>query len=190
MLTTIFDTETSGFPLWNAPDSDPRQPHLVQVAVIFVSSGGEVLKWDSIVKCPVEIAPGAVAVHGISTEQSQREGIELAEAVKKFDTYIQMAERIVCHNIKFDLKIMNAAYHRAGVSSKLLNELPRICTMLTATPVLKIHSARGYKWPKLQESYCALVDKKGFDAAHSADADTLACWHVLRALEEKGVELL
>lgn len=191
MITVVFDTETSGFPNWSKPDSDPAQPHLVQLAVVVADGDGVMVKWDTIVKCPFSatIAPGAEAVHGISADRSRREGIDLKEAIAKFDGYVQMADRVVCHNAKFDFKIMGAAYYRAGVPISMLITLPRVCTMLTATPVLKIHSNRGYKWPKLQEVYKTLVDEKGFDAAHSADADTFACWEVLCALEKMGVEL-
>lgn len=191
MITAVFDTETSGFPSWSKPDSDPAQPHLLQLAVVVADDDGVMFKWDTIVKCPVgaAVAPGAEAVHGISAERSRREGMELKEALDMFNRYVEMADRVVCHNTKFDFKIMGAAYYRAGVSMRSLSALPRICTMLTATPVLKIHSNRGYKWPKLQEAYKTLVDERGFDAAHSADADTFACWEVLCALEKRGVEL-
>ncbi len=97
---------------------------------------------------------------------------------------------MVCHNVNFDIKIMSYAYYRAGIVNTLI-DYRKVCTMKTATPVLKIPSVRGgYKWPKLQETYQALVDEAGFESAHTADADAMACWKILRALEEKGVELL
>ena len=42
----------------------------------------------------------------------------------------------------------------------------------------------------MMEAYRALIDPEGFDAAHTADADAMACWEVLRELERRGVELL
>ncbi len=189
MIDLIFDTETSGFPIWKAPANDSRQPHLVQLAVIIAKGDELILSWDSIVKCPVKIPEAAANVHGITMARSQQEGVELREVIERFERSLLEVERVVCHNYNFDFKIMSCAYHRAEVSIERLTELPHVCTMQTATPILKIPSPRGYKWPKLIEAYKSLVDPAGFSAAHTADADTMACWKVLRELERRGVEL-
>ncbi len=190
MLDLIFDTETTGFPLWKSPASNLGQPHLVQLAVIMAKGDELILKWDHIIKCSVESSEGAVRAHGITMEISQREGVEPLEALNRFNKDLRMADRIVCHNVRFDFKIMECAYYRAGLYVSMLHEKPNVCTMKTATPLLKLPGKRGYKWPKMMEAYKALVDPEGFDAAHTADADAMACWKVLRALEERGVELL
>ena len=190
MLSLIFDTETSGFPLWKSPPSDPNQPHLVQLAALMTKGDEIISSYDTIVSCPVEISEGAAKVHGISTSRSRTEGVSSRQAVVKFDGIVSMADRIVCHNVEFDLLIMRAAYSRAEISTSVLDSKPTVCTMLTATSLLKLRGKRGYKWPKLDEAFRALVDTRGFEGAHSADADTLACWKVLRALENKGVELI
>jgi len=189
MTDLIFDTETTGFPVWKAPANDPRQPHLIQLAVIVAKEDELILKWDYIIKSPVEIPKEASNVHGITTTRSQNEGVELREALEKFNRLLFEVDRVVCHNYNFDSKIMSSAYHRAEMSLMYFTRLPHVCTMQTATPVLKLQGKRGYKWPKLAEAYRLLVNDEGFDAAHTADADTMACWKVLRALEQKGVEL-
>ena len=190
MIDLIFDTETTGFPFWKAPANDPRQPHLVQLAVIVAKGDELLLKWDTIVKCPIEIPEGAANVHGITTARSQEEGVELEEALKKFTRLLFEVDRVVAHNYNFDSKIMSYAYCRADpVSLMYFTRLPHVCTMQTATPVLKLAGKRGYKWPKMMEAYELLVDSAGLSDAHTADADTMACWKVLRALEKKGVEL-
>lgn len=190
MIDLIFDTETTGFPHWKSPADDPRQPYLVQLAVVMAKGDELMVTWDTIIKCPIDIPKEAADVHGITRERSQAEGIDLKEAISKFDRLLLTADRVVCHNVNFDIKIMSYAYCRTGIVNTLM-DFRKVCTMKTATPVLKIPSARGgYKWPKLQETYRVLVDEAGFEAAHSADADAMACWKVLRALEERGVELL
>jgi len=189
MIDLIFDTETTGFPLWKAPANDSRQPHLVQLAVIVAKKDELILKWDSIVKCPVEIPQVAYNVHGITTARSQSEGVDLEEVIEKFNRLLLEVERVACHNYSFDSKIMSYAYQRAGVSMERFTRLPHVCTMRTATPILKIFGPRGYKWPKLIEAYRSLVDPEGFSSAHTADADTMACWKILVALEMRGVEL-
>ena len=190
MIDLIYDTETTGFPLWKAPVSDSRQPYLVQLAVVLAKGDELILTWDRIVKCPIEIPEAASNVHGITTGQSQRHGHELESVMKEFDQMLASADRVICHNTSFDMIIMSYAYYRAGMNMESLEKLPSICTMKTATPVLKLPSKRGYKWPKMIEAYKALVDPAGFDAAHTADADAMACWKVLLALEKRGVELL
>ncbi len=190
MLDIIFDTETTGFPLWKAPVDDPRQPHLVQLAVIMAKGDEVVHKWDCIVKSPIEIPEAAANVHGITTERSVVEGIDLYVAVSTFEDLLLSADRAVCHNAAFDFLIMKSAYHRTGIHRQALSKILRVCTMKTSTPLLKLPGKRGYKWPKMMEAYKALVDPEGFGDAHSADADALACWKVLRELERRGVELL
>ena len=190
MLTLVFDTETTGFPKWKSPPSDPGQPHLVQLALLMTAFDEVEHAWNSIVYCPIEIPEAVAKIHGITTDISRSQGKSLSAVVGVFDAFAHQADRVVCHNVKFDMKVMQAAYHRAKLSDAEFVNKPRVCTMETATPVLRIPSSRGlYKWPKLIEAYKVLVDEAGFSGAHSADADAMACWKVLRALESKGVEL-
>jgi DNA polymerase-3 subunit epsilon len=74
-----YDTETTGLPLWHDPSDDPRQPHLIQLAMIlFDMSGREVSRWSNLVK-PGDgavMAPEAFDAHGISLEQARDEGVE------------------------------------------------------------------------------------------------------------------
>lgn len=192
MINLIFDTETTGFPL-NAPVEDPRQPYLVQLAVLLAKEDDQLIhKWDCIIRCPVDIPEDASNIHGITTARSRAEGIDNAEAIGNFRNLLSGADRAVCHNAAFDFKIMRFAYHRAGFDYSELDKIKRVCTMKTTTPMLKLPGKwRGsFKWPKLQEAYKALVNEEGFGGAHSADADTMACWKVLRELERRGVELL
>jgi DNA polymerase-3 subunit epsilon len=66
-----YDTETTGLPLWHNPSDDPRQPHLIQLAMIlFDMEGREVARWANLVKPGPDAvqAPEAFAAHGISLE--------------------------------------------------------------------------------------------------------------------------
>ncbi len=195
-MDLTFDTETTGFAKFKSPDSDPGQPHLVQIAVILSQAAEIVEKWDTIVMLPEsfgEVPEKALKVHGIDKEKSLAEGIPLVEAINKFQGFLRRASRVICHNTKFDSTVIKAAYYRAGISSQDFEDTPSICTMLTTKDVLKIPHPKGwasYKWPTLLEAYQRLVDEDGFEAAHSADADTMACWKILIALEKRGVKLI
>ncbi|KKK64419.1 hypothetical protein LCGC14_2984380, partial [marine sediment metagenome] len=155
--------------------------------------GEEILEqWSTLIFCPIMIPSEAFNVHGISTEVSRRDGLSLKDAVDLFRHRLKIADRVVAHNTSFDMQLMRIAFARLGLDESELFRAPRFCTMRTATPILQLPSprGRGHKWPTLQEAYKRLVDSAGFESAHSADVDTLACFKVMRALEEKGVQLV
>ena len=143
--------------------------------------------WSTIVKCPIPVDPGAFAVHGISMERSQAEGMELYHAVEIFCDFLEKADRVICHNTNFDTKIMKIAFAKANptVDPIILMRKRRYCTMFSLTKHMELPSpsGRGYKWPKLDEAYRHYIDPAGFPNAHQADADAMACFKVLRVIE-------
>ena len=194
-MDLIFDTETTGFALFKSPASDPKQPHLVQLAVILADGPKLIQEWNTIVALPPDAVmnEGAEKVHGISVERSRSEGLPLLEVIKKFTAFLIRSDRVFCHNTKFDSTVIRAAYYRAGISDDYFNSTKQFCTMLSSKNPLKIPHPKGwntYKWPTLQEAYKLLVDEDGFGSAHSADADTMACWKVLVELEKRNVKLI
>ena len=185
MLNLIFDTETTGFPHSKRPVDAIEQPYLVQLAVL-ITKGDEIIRsWDCIVKCPIHIPEDAMKVHGITTEIMQEKGVNPTEVIETFHKDLLIADRVICHNADFDLKIMSYAYHRAGKDFTHLKEMARVCTMKTAAPSQRLLGKRK----SLSECYEVLVDSAGFSDAHTASADTMACWKVFRELERRGVEL-
>ena len=184
-MDLIYDTETTGFPNFKASSSDPDQPHLIQLACVLADRDYIEYTWSTIIKCPVEVPEGAAAVHGITKEISQEQGMELSHAVDIFYGLLDKADRVICHNTNFDTKIMKIAFHRGGIDPIALMRKPRFCTMFTLTNHMQLPSpyGRGYKWPKLEEAYKHYVDPAGFPNAHQADADALACFKILRVIE-------
>ncbi len=186
MIDLVFDTETTGFTLFKEPHTDERQPHLVQLAARLVEGDQLYAAIQCVVRGTVKCTEGAAKTHGITEEKRKRAGVEPIEAAGMFISLFERSDRIVAHNIAFDLLVMKAAFHRLGLDSMIvkLESKPRLCTMLELTPIIKIPSSRGgYKWPKLIEAYKHLVDAAGFEGAHDAMADVIACEKVLRALE-------
>lgn len=186
MIDLVFDTETTGFALFKESHTNERQPHLVQLAARLVEGDELHGAFQCVVNGTVKCDEGATKTHGITEEKRRRVGVEPIEAVGMFVSFVGRADRIVAHNIAFDMLIMKAAYYRAGLHDlmKVLEAKPYICTMRELTPIMKIPSARGgYKWPKLIEAYKELVDPAGFSGAHDAMVDVIACEKVLRAWE-------
>ncbi|KKK98313.1 hypothetical protein LCGC14_2643980 [marine sediment metagenome] len=188
MKTLIFDTETTGFPSNHAPLSDPIQPHLIQLAALLTVEDVVLQKFETIIQCPIEVPEAAFKVHGISMEKSQAEGVPLATALAAFNDLLFQADRLVAHNMRFDLKLMEIAYARANIAMahSMLEAIPKVCTMITVSPIMK----REGKRYTLDSSYRHFVDPAGFSSAHDASADTMACFKLLRAMEKKEIRII
>lgn len=190
MRDLVFDTETTG--IVNFKNKDYRvQPYLVQLAAQLIEDDRVVAEINLItipehngVRFPVP--PVVEAIHGISDALIDRVGFSYKVAIPMFHNMLRRADRLVAHNMAFDFAIMKAAYSRINGPQDRLLQIPKICTMLTAKPVLKLPGKYGYKWPSLDASYRFLVDPDGFDDAHDAMADTRACAAILKALENNG----
>jgi DNA polymerase III epsilon subunit-like protein len=181
MMHLIMDTESTGLPKnWKAPLSDSNNwPRLVQLSWI-MSNGLDRQEFNFIIKPNGFIIPAeASAIHGISQEQAEREGVDLAFALAIFRACVNVADKIVAHNISFDRAIVGAEYYRMGLGQsfeKRLEDKELFCTMLKSTELVGITGAHAgqKKWPKLIELYQHLF-KETFDGAHNSLMDTRAC---------------
>jgi len=186
----IFDTETTGLCNHKSPDHTV-QPYPVQLACILVQDN-KVMSMASVIINPgVPVESAAAAIHGITQEVIDQIGMPLKAATGLFLNFLNRADRIVAHNIDFDLIITEAMLYRtlADYDMDKFRAVPRVCTMQSTTDICKLPGKFGYKWPKLDEAYRKLVDPAGFKGAHDALSDVMACWRLLRVLEEKGVPL-
>ncbi len=190
MMYNVFDTETTGFYKEKSPVDDPGQPYLVQLACHLEDDEGRVFGSLNLrVKIGNnEVPSGAYNVHGISAEDANTNGVEPIIAIAAFHQLCMSADVLVAHNAKFDMNILRTAYARAGRLGKFTSEIQTkevFCTMLNTTNIVKA-PGRGsaYKWPKLIEAYRVLVDPAGFEGAHDAMIDVLACRDIFRALRK------
>ena len=190
MRPLFFDTETTGLYKYKlAPDS-PEQPTLVQLAAILDNEEGETAASLSvIVACDIAIPHEASQVHGITKEYSEQYGISPIAALALFHNLVAKADYLVAHNISYDLAVLKTAYARLGKSDEFGRAIatkPFFCTKELTTDICKIPAPSGrfgYKWPRLEEAYRAVVDPNGFEGAHEALADTRACREVFYALQ-------
>ena len=176
----FFDTETTGIPrLYNAPITDSSNwPRLVQLAWLTADANGNILKRKSVIIRPegFTISYDAASVHGITTERALRAGKTLKEVLQEFTADMEYAERIIGHNIDFDIHIVGAELYRMGMPYNHLLSIPTTCTMKSSTDFCAIPSnsrCSRYKWPKLQELYYKLFGTN-FSDAHDALADITA----------------
>lgn len=66
MKVMIFDTETSGIPLYQEPSDDPRQPYVVELAadLIDLDTREIITSLDFLIDNDVDIPEDVVAIHG------------------------------------------------------------------------------------------------------------------------------
>lgn len=184
------DTETSGLFKDDIDPLDPGQPHMVQLGAQLYDR-----QWVKRGSLTVLIKPDgwaiesqAEAVHGISTQTCHRYGISVAEALVAFRGLVGAATRIIGHNMQFDRKVIASSIKRAGGEGVWWHRAAgkMLCTMETSTPVLKLPSEFGYKFPSLAEAVTALCPELKFEERHDAEADIGATVALYRALVAAG----
>lgn len=175
----IFDTETTGLPAnYNAPVSDTNNwPRCIQIAWQLHDALGNLVEHQDFLVRPdgFNIPYDAERIHGISTELASEQGIDIREALEKFNIALSKAKFVVGQNIGFDVNIMCSEFYRMGIESPMA-QMPVLdtCTEVTAN-LLKIPGGRGgrFKLPTLTELHSYLFGVP-FAEAHNATADVEA----------------
>lgn len=187
MNILFIDSETTGIYQWKQPMEHPSQPHLVQLGAVLHDANKHVRASLNLIIKPNgwEIPAEAAAVHGITTEIAHQYGVPLVDALEMLSGLAEMAGLVVAHNTDFDIPVFGAQYHRAGLEDPFLNR-SRFCTMKASTNICRIPGPRGFKWPKLEEAHRHFTGE-GFDNAHDAMADVLACARVYYHLADLAV---
>jgi DNA polymerase III subunit epsilon len=175
----FFDTETSGLPVdYYAPPSRGRNwPRLVTLAWVLTDAAGRELRSDHSLIRPEgwEISAEAEAIHGISTEQAQRDGQPLWPVLLRLRREIIPAGSLFAHNYQFDTCVLASEFMRQGAPDPFPGKL-WFCTMRGSTNICKLPGKRAgeYKWPRLAELHRHLFGIE-HDGQHDALADVRAC---------------
>lgn len=192
-LAIVYDTETSGLPLYHDPSEDPRQPHIVQLAAQLVDLDTRIVidQMDCIIRPDGWVIPPDVsAIHGITTERAMDEGIPEEEALERFWAMWAFRHRIA-HNESFDQRIVRIGLKRyfdvrdpslelqpsdqwkAGSTECTAKMTTKLCNL---PPTDKMRAARrNYpKTPKLTEAYLHAFGRP-MEGAHNAMADVEGC---------------
>ena len=186
----VFDTETTGMVSWRKPETDPAQPHLIQLGMVLVETGNWqcLARHSLLIRLPEEVAmeEGALQAHGIEAEKCREFGVPLSVACDLFRETASNTDFIVAHNLKFDRIVMAASLFRAGSVTDWMEDLRWLCTMETAAPVLRLPGREGqFKWPTLAQAY-EHFSGQPLQGAHDALVDAEACLTVFRGLVEVG----
>ena len=112
MRVLVFDTEATGLPKTKIinPDALHLWPHIVQFSYLIYDTevNDVIVVGDNIVKvgAGINIPAESTAIHGITNQMSQTEGVSLSQALQGFFRDLQTADRLVGHNISFDINLV------------------------------------------------------------------------------------
>lgn len=180
------DTETTAFAK-SGNLVQPGQARICQVALLLTDENGKsISEFSALVKPDGwNVSNDAEAVHGYSTEMCEKYGMPQYLIMHTFHEMASKAMFQIYHNSSFDTKMFDIEksyfYDQAFQFAK-----PEVyCTMKESTPVCKIPSARGFKWPKLEEALQRLCNKSLGNQAHDALWDARACKDIFFALKGK-----
>jgi DNA polymerase III subunit epsilon len=199
MRILVFDTETTGFPLWKDPSDHPAQPHLVELALGAYDEHGTELFADSWIAKPDgwRITPELTAIHNIANDHALEVGIPESVLAQHFAGMIDKADVVVAHNLPFDRRIMRIALLRAGYPRTQIEAYERVTgfdtcnrsTALVKAPPSEKMLAYGMRWsksPKLAECIEAFFGET-MEGAHDGLFDMRACARVFFHLVNRQV---
>jgi DNA polymerase-3 subunit epsilon len=197
MIILAFDTETTGIPEWKLPSDDPKQPHLVSLAfVVRDTETNQTLNEQHWIVRPDgwTIPDEVAAIHGITTEYAEEQGVPLEDVLTIFATMCGASDQRVAYGAPFDKRILRIAMLHAqwsrAVADSFFEIYPVDCIMKAAGPLCQMAptdammatNRRTFKSPKLGEAYEILCGKT-IEGAHSALVDTHAALEVWLAIQ-------
>lgn len=199
MKALIYDTETTGLPLFKEPSEDPRQPHIVQLGALLVDlDSREVMAEMDVIIRPEGwvIPPEMTAIHGITQEIALERGIPAPYVLRTFRELWIQADLRVAHNEQFDARIVRIAAMRhpdAGLDPDVWKAGQAECTQRLSTPILKLPPTDKmqkvgrfhFKSANLAEAYQHFMGQP-IAGAHSAIADARACMAVYLAIKSSA----
>ncbi len=176
----ILDTETDGIGSFRPP----RQ-RIVQMSWITDNNKERNYFIKGVQKISEDVP------HMITVDFLNSEGAEFDDVIQQFLGDLEYTEKIVAHNVDFDVGCILHELELRGYSENCRNivaDVPTYCTMKNSMefchlPKIGIGANYpGWKWPKLSEAYSAILMKPAPSGLH----DSLKDCQVLRELYLKG----
>jgi DNA polymerase-3 subunit epsilon len=194
-LICFWDTETTGFVDFKIPWNDPKQPNLLQLGMKVTTQSREVVFESGILVDSTRfpewsgITEGALNAHKITEAVIREHGQDPQEVLNLWYKWAQRCGLFVAHNKEYDARVLQAFAFRLRDNPDIFLGGQTLCTMHTTRPLCKIQSQHygGFKLPKLEEAYKALVDTRGFKGAHSALGDVNATSEIFWRLVDSEI---
>lgn len=182
----IFDTETSGLPTRSSPpqQQDPVRMYdtarLVSLAWLMVDPVTmNIVQSDYYVVRPegFTISENSAAIHGITHDTAVQTGLPVSLVLRAFYADLMRASLIVCHNVEFDIGVMNSEFMRGDTglqhAAHILQSRPTFCTMKKGMAAMKQR-----RYPKLIDLHRFLHPERADEPLphlHHAKYDTQYC---------------
>ena len=181
-FTLFFDTETTGLPVnkkMEALSGKGNWPDLVSISWSVYDSDVCVKRVTHLVKPELWVIPEeSIAIHKITMERAQAEGVALADVMEEFREDLAKCTKVVAHNMAFDKNIIfNAFAWRLGKDPRKFWPLVgEFCSLEKSKNELKLPARYPkpwdmYKMPRLDELYEATFGEPAPAGAHRADRD-------------------
>ena len=176
----VFDTETTGL--------STRDDRIVTAYLGIMDADGKVVESHSWLADPgVLIPPQATAVHGVSTEQAQREGRPAAKVVAEITTRLHEIHTagvpLVVYNASYDLSLCYREAERYGL-------LPVHNPRPVVDPLVIDRALDPYRKGKRTLDVVAAHYGVVNPAAHNAEGDAVTAGLVARALSARFADQL
>ena len=128
MKILVFDTETTGLPKTKfiSPSTLDQWPYIVQFSfIIYDSSLNDIVESkDDIIKLPenVLIPEESTKIHNITNKLSQKSGLQINKILNVFFDHLRNVDRLVGHNIDFDLNMIKVEISRIINENQVTSE--------------------------------------------------------------------
>ncbi len=170
----FLDTETSDKPKhWNASTGEVEQwPYILQIAWTVCEKSGETVLTKDFYINPGDIEMGeeSMKVHGITLDFLKKNGIKRQQVLQKLsDDLNKYNPLVVGHFLKFDIKMLEVGFNRAGIKQSFVKR-PKFCTMFFTR---SIFLGANNRLLRLNELYKSLFGEE-FKNQHNALYDALA----------------
>jgi DNA polymerase-3 subunit epsilon len=129
MKVLVFDTETTGLPKTKMmyPDTLHLWPHIVQFSYIIYDTIDNIIiqTSDYIIKLEenIIIPQESIKFHGITNEISSNLGININDVLIKFFKDLKTVDKIVGHNISFDINMVKVESLRIIYGNRLTDDV-------------------------------------------------------------------
>jgi DNA polymerase III epsilon subunit-like protein len=154
MRILVFDTETTGLPQSRiiSPDTLHLWPHIVQFSfIVYDDVKNSILNTENYIIRMADdfiIPEESITFHGITNEISREKGVKLEYVLNNFFYHLLKADKVVGHNIEFDINIVRI-------------ELLRIIHVNSSNisyDILRSYKLNLHSLTNLKNTYCTLQE--------------------------------
>lgn len=179
-IVAVFDTETTGIA--------PETTRIVTAHISVLSPEGlsqEPRDW--LINCGIDIPEQATAVHGITTERMQAEGMDAADGIYQITSRLaelfEAGIPVVAYNASYDFTILDRESKRYGQD-------PLSIPKPVIDPLIIDKQVDRYRKGKRTLEAASAHYGVSLEGAHDASVDAIAAGRVAQAIGRKFVSEL